>query len=75
MTGDDHPPAEADGKRPRRPFTHRHPLMLILVLLLIVLQLAFATIIAYQASRLIDLGQRIEQLERDRTPRSTPDKE
>lgn len=74
MTGHDHPPAEAGGKLPPRPFTHRHPLMLILVLLLIVLQLAFATIIAYQASRLMDLGERIEQLERDRPPRSTSEK-
>lgn len=43
--------------------THRHPAVVWLVVLLIVLQLVLGGIMVIQAQRLLDLGQRIERLE------------
>lgn len=75
MTGDEHSPGEPGDRLLSRPFTHRRPMMLVLVLVLVVLQIACAAIIAFQASRLMDLGQRIEQLEQDKTLKSKPNAE
>ena len=53
---------------PLRPWplqaTHRHPAVVWLMVLLIVLQMVFAGIVVVQAQKLLDLGERIERLEK-----------
>lgn len=43
--------------------THRHPAVVWLIILLIVLQVVFGWIVVVQAQKLLDLGERIERLE------------
>jgi hypothetical protein len=44
--------------------THRHLAVVWLIVLLIVLQIVFGGIVVAQAQRLLDLGERIERLEK-----------
>jgi hypothetical protein len=43
---------------------HRRPAVVVLIALLIVLQVVLGGIVAVQARRLLELGERIEQLEK-----------
>jgi hypothetical protein len=43
--------------------THRHPAVVWLIVLLIVLQLVLGGIVIVQAQKLVDLGARIDRLE------------
>lgn len=44
--------------------TYRHPAVVWLIILLIVLQVVFGWIVVVQAQKLLDLGERIERLEK-----------
>lgn len=44
--------------------THRRAAVVVLIALLILLQVVLAGIVAVQACRLVDLGERIERLEK-----------
>lgn len=46
------------------PATHRRPSLVVLIILLILLQLVLGGIVVVHAWRLMDLGERIERLEK-----------
>jgi hypothetical protein len=52
------------------PAQHRHPAVVWVIVLLIVLQLISAGLFAVQTWKLMDLGERIEQIERMARPLS-----
>jgi hypothetical protein len=47
--------------------THRHPAVVWLIILLIVLQIVFGGIVVVQVQKLLDLGERIERLEKQQS--------